>query len=59
MRIESWHLRPYPAELRKRAVRMAAEIRPNHPTQRTAMKVVAAKLGVGRSHNTAGNPSIN
>ncbi|WP_405531042.1 IS3 family transposase [Streptomyces canus] len=38
---------PYPAELRVRAVRMVAEIRPNYPTEWAAMKAVAAKLGIG------------
>lgn len=38
---------PYPPELRERAVRMAAEIRPNYPTEWAAMKAVAAKLGIG------------
>lgn len=38
---------PYPAELRERAVRMVAEIRPNYPTEWAAMKAVAAKLGSG------------
>lgn len=38
---------PYPAELRERAVRMVAEIRPNYPTEWAAMKAVAAKLGGG------------
>nr|WSY54186.1 hypothetical protein OG999_31385 [Streptomyces sp. NBC_00886] len=38
---------PYPAELRERAVRMVAEIRPNYPTKWAAMKAVAAKLGIG------------
>lgn len=38
---------PYPAELRERAVRMAAEVRPNYPTEWAEMKAVAAKLGVG------------
>ncbi|GAA4205958.1 hypothetical protein GCM10023074_45790 [Microbispora amethystogenes] len=37
----------YPAELRERAVRMVAEIRPNYPTEWAAMKAVAAKLGIG------------
>lgn len=32
---------PYPAELRERAVRMVAEIRPKHPTE------WAANLGIG------------
>lgn len=42
---------PCPAELRERAVRMVAEIRPNYrpnyPTEWAAMKAVAAKLGIG------------
>ncbi len=36
-----------PPELRERAVRMVAEIRPNCPTEWAAMKAVAAKLGIG------------
>ncbi len=39
-------LSPYPPELRERAVRMVAEVRPNYPTEWAAMKAVAAKLGV-------------
>jgi IS30 family transposase len=35
---------PYPPELRERAVRMVAEIRPNYPTEWAAMKAVTAKL---------------
>jgi transposase len=38
---------PYPAELRERAARMVAEVRPNYPTEWAAMKAVAAKLGIG------------
>uniref|UniRef100_UPI000562EDF3 transposase n=1 Tax=Streptacidiphilus rugosus TaxID=405783 RepID=UPI000562EDF3 len=38
---------PYPAELRRRAVRMVAEVRPDYDTEWAAMKAVAAKLGVG------------
>ncbi len=38
---------PYPSELRERAVRMVAEIRPNYPTEWAAMKAIAAKLGIG------------
>ncbi|KPI00468.1 hypothetical protein OK006_8283 [Actinobacteria bacterium OK006] len=38
---------PYPPELRERAVRMVAEIRPNYSTEWAAMKAVAAKLGIG------------
>jgi transposase len=37
----------YPPELRERAVRMVAEIRPHYPTEWAAMKAVAAKLGIG------------
>jgi transposase len=37
----------YPAELRERAVRMVAEVRPQYPTEWAAMGAVAAKLGVG------------
>jgi transposase len=36
----------YPTELRERAVRMVAELRPDYPTEYAAMKVVAAKLGI-------------
>jgi transposase len=38
---------PYPAELRKRAVRMVAEVRGDYPTEWSAMKAVASKLGIG------------
>ncbi len=38
---------PYPAELRERAVRMLAGIRPNYPTEWSAMKAVAAMLRIG------------
>ncbi|GJF35206.1 hypothetical protein KNE206_79060 [Kitasatospora sp. NE20-6] len=37
---------PYPAELRRRAVRMVAEVRPDYDTEWAAMKAVASKLGV-------------
>ena len=39
--------RRYPPELRERAVRMVAEIRPEHPSEWAAMAVVADLLGVG------------
>lgn len=39
--------RKYPAELRRRAVRMVAEERPDYDTEWAAMKAVASKLGVG------------
>jgi transposase len=37
---------PYPPELRNRAVRMVAEVRSDYPSEWSAMKAVAAKLGV-------------
>ena len=37
---------PYPPELRRRAVRMVAEVRPDYPSEWSAMKAVAARLGV-------------
>ncbi|MGW4411576.1 IS3 family transposase [Nonomuraea sp. NPDC004702] len=45
---------PYPPELRERAVRMVAEIRPNYPTEWAAMKAVAAKLGIGTAETVRG-----
>jgi transposase len=36
----------YPPELRRRAVRMVAEVRPDYPSEWSAMKAVATKLGV-------------
>ncbi|MEU0914590.1 IS3 family transposase [Streptomyces althioticus] len=38
---------PYPLELRRRAVRMVAEVRPDYDTEWAAMKAVASKLGIG------------
>ncbi|MFH0245804.1 transposase [Streptomyces sp. HK10] len=38
---------PYPPELRKRAVRMVAEIRGDYPTESAAINAVVAKLGLG------------
>jgi transposase len=37
----------YPLELRRRAVRMVAEVRGDHPTEWAAMKAVAERLGIG------------
>ena len=37
----------YPQELRERAVRLAAESRPDHATEWEAMRSVAQKLGIG------------
>jgi transposase len=38
---------PYPAELRRRAVRMVAEVRPDYPTEWATINAVATKLGIG------------
>ena len=38
---------PYPGELRERAVRMVAEIRPDYPADWAAIGAVAAKPGIG------------
>jgi transposase len=38
---------PYPRELRERAVRMVAEVRPNYESDWPAITAVAQKLGVG------------
>jgi transposase len=37
----------YPPELRKRAVRMVAEIRDDYPTESAAINAVVARLGIG------------
>lgn len=37
----------YPPDLRQRAVRMVAEVRPNYETEYAAITAVAAKLGIG------------
>jgi transposase len=37
----------YPPELRERAVRMVAEVRPDYPSQWSAICAVAGKLGIG------------
>jgi transposase len=37
----------YPQELRGRAVRMVAEVRPNYESDWAAITAVAAKLGIG------------
>ena len=39
--------KPYPVELRQRAVRMVAEVRPNYESEWAAIGAVAQKLGVG------------
>jgi transposase len=37
----------YPAELRERAVRMVAEVRPDYPSDWPVIVAVAQKLGIG------------
>ena len=37
----------YPEELRERAVRMVAEVRPEYPSQGAAITAVAGMLGIG------------
>ena len=37
----------YPPELRERAVRMVAEVRPEYPSDWPAIRAVATKLGIG------------
>ena len=37
----------YSEELRERAVRMVAEVRPDYPSQWAAISAVAGKLGIG------------
>jgi transposase len=37
----------YPQELRERAVRMVAEVRPNYESDWATITAVAAKLGIG------------
>ncbi|MFE0103702.1 transposase [Streptomyces sp. NPDC059009] len=37
----------YPTELRRRAVRRVAEVRPEHATEWASLKAVAAELGIG------------
>jgi transposase len=37
----------YPPELRERAVRMVAEVRPEYPSDWPAIRAVAGKLGIG------------
>ncbi|MGW3067697.1 IS3-like element ISMyma3 family transposase, partial [Streptomyces sp. NPDC001130] len=37
----------YPPELRKRAVRMVAEVRGDYPNESAAINAVMTKLGIG------------
>lgn len=41
------HRSPYPKDVRQRAVQMVFELRPQFETERAAIRVVAARLGVG------------
>jgi transposase-like protein len=43
----------YPPELRERAVRMVAEVRPEYPSDWPAIKAVAGKLGIGNAETEA------
>src|SRR5258705_12954287 len=38
---------PYPQEMKERAVRMVGEVRGNYGNEYTAIKAVAARLGIG------------
>src|ERR1700737_4922181 len=42
---------PYPPELRRRAGRMVAEVRPQYESEFEAIKAVAAKLGIGSAES--------
>lgn len=42
---------PYPQELRRRAVRMVSEVRPQYDSEFEAIKVVAAKLDIGSAES--------
>lgn len=41
----------YPKELRDRAIRMVAEIRPNYESEFEAIRAVAQKLGIGSAES--------
>lgn len=41
------HVNKYPEELRERAMRMVAEVRPQYPSQWAAIIAVAGILGIG------------
>ena len=43
----------YPDELRERAVRMVAEVRPQYPSQWAAITAVAGMLGIGAAGDAA------
>ena len=48
------HVRPYPPELRERAVRMVAEVAPSYPSKWAAIVAVADKLGIGTAETLRG-----
>ena len=41
------HVKPYPRDLRGRAVRLVLEIEDQYPTRTVAIRSIAAKLGIG------------
>jgi len=45
--------RRYPVELRERAVRMVAEVRPDHESEGATMAHVAELLGIGNPGDAA------
>lgn len=48
------NVRPYPVELRVRAVRMVAELRPSYPAPWATIVAVAAKLAIGTAETLRG-----
>ena len=48
------HVKPYPPELRERAVRMVAEVRPSYRSQWAAIVAVQEKLGIGTAETLRG-----
>lgn len=48
------NVRPYPVELRERAVRMVAELRPSYPSRWATIVAVAEKLGIGTAETLRG-----
>ena len=41
------HVKPYPRDLRDRAVRLVLETEDQYPTRTAAIRSIAAKLGIG------------
>ncbi|GAC1643209.1 MAG: hypothetical protein NVS4B6_15670 [Mycobacterium sp.] len=50
---ETWTFEQVPDELRERAVRMVAEVRPQHPAQWAPITAVAGMLGIGTPRDVA------